>query len=244
MLWTWTGTWLSTCIVLMANKTHPARTPQGGSYTHLLQPPTNKSGGTCWPRLFASIPGASTTYGQCYAACIRHSTILVDSRGAVKIHGLLDARQPRVFNAHWVFCKPLWMRATSLPQSPCTRFLSLLCAPACEELGPLWRKNESKGPQQHPLLLPRSTLWQFLAWMERHDYHVMSTAVLEDLERVIEDAAHEGRSGERTSGVRQNRLEYLQRERDRLLRGGQTSSQRGGNRREVRPVTVPDDGCK
>ncbi|RNF08064.1 putative heat shock protein-like protein [Trypanosoma rangeli] len=101
-----------------------------------------------------------------------------------------------------------------------------------------------KEPQQHLLLVPRAAVWQFLAWMERHNYHVMSTAVLEDLERVIEDDTQEGMNGGRTGGVRQNRLEYLQRERDGLLGGHKSSSKRGGNRREVRPVTVPDDGCK
>ncbi|EAN96248.1 hypothetical protein, conserved [Trypanosoma cruzi] len=93
--------------------------------------------------------------------------------------------------------------------------------------------------RQSPLTT-HEVVWQFLAWMERHNYHVMSAAVLEDLERLIEGFTREGKNEKRTCEVRQNRLEYLRNERDLLLEGSQLLSKRGVNRKELPPVTVPD----
>ncbi|KAG8347194.1 hypothetical protein ERJ75_000823600 [Trypanosoma vivax] len=61
----------------------------------------------------------------------------------------------------------------------------------------------------------RAAVWHFLSWMERHDYHIMSTAVLEMLENIITDETATGES----CSVQHNRLVYVRGERERLLSG-------------------------
>ncbi|KEG07297.1 putative heat shock protein-like protein [Trypanosoma grayi] len=93
-----------------------------------------------------------------------------------------------------------------------------------------------------PPLTTRAAVWQFLAWMERHDYHVLSDATLRALEHVAEDDALGATSQQLASSVRQNRLEYLRSEHDRLCQGD-TATRRSQRRvGRVLPVAEPDDG--
>ncbi|KAH9599641.1 hypothetical protein LSM04_000272 [Trypanosoma melophagium] len=92
-----------------------------------------------------------------------------------------------------------------------------------------------------PPLTTHATVWQFLAWMERNNYHVMTAEVLQGLELVVDDGAQEDATQKRSGSVRQNRLEYLQRERDGLRRAGPSENLSGTKRRGTLPPTVPND---
>nr|CCC95237.1 unnamed protein product [Trypanosoma congolense IL3000] len=73
-----------------------------------------------------------------------------------------------------------------------------------------------------------AAVWQFLSWMERHNYRVMSAPVLQALERIVGDGGGEVSSGEQRVSVRQNRLEYLNRE-HKLLEQNDFSAPGGVN---------------
>lgn len=99
-------------------------------------------------------------------------------------------------------------------------------------------------PTPQSQLTNSAAVWQFLSWMERNDYHVMSDAVLQSLEKIIEENVGDRSAGEHHMSVSQNRLDYLRRE-HRLLRQDCPSSL--SERRGARGVPVrreTDTGCE
>lgn len=126
------------------------------------------------------------------------------------------------------------------PESVHALLVILLRALTQEPAAAAGKTDDGPSPQG-PLLADCAVIWQFLAWMERHNYHVMSTAVLEALEGVVDDGVLDRMSGERKSSVRQNRLEYLRNEHARLTRNIQSSVHGKEKGREARPMTTPDD---
>ncbi|KAK7198088.1 hypothetical protein NESM_000764900 [Novymonas esmeraldas] len=97
-------------------------------------------------------------------------------------------------------------------------------------------------------------VWHFLAWMELHGYHVLSAAVLDDLEAAVDEGA--GRSGTGTASLpsttapprqhatvsqRVHRLDYLRGERARLQQANMSADGAAGGvrRRDDAPRTAP-----
>ncbi|ORC88483.1 heat shock protein-like protein [Trypanosoma theileri] len=103
--------------------------------------------------------------------------------------------------------------------------------------------DQQKQVSQPPLTT-HAAVWQFLAWMERNNYHIMTAEVLQGLERVVDDVAQEDATQKRSGSVRQNRLEYLRRERDGLYCADPSQLLCREKCRGAPPVTMPNDARK